>query len=154
MMTSAGELRRVEDEFVDLAQNWSVAPAPLARGSGEEPGGGGTDHMVTVGSPTSMVAAARRWCMSAAAKRGRGRAGGRPGGPAAHPEHKGVVGAARERTAATEWCVDGGGSGGGDRDGGVDCRLPAPIPCARGRRPTARSRWRRRLASEIGRAHV
>ena len=36
-----------------------MAPAPLARGSGEEPGGGATDQMVTGVAPATMAAAAQ-----------------------------------------------------------------------------------------------
>ena len=36
-----------------------MAPEPLARGSGEEPGGGATDQMVTGSSPATMSAAER-----------------------------------------------------------------------------------------------
>ena len=90
--------------------------------------GGGITQMVAGMSSGDHRSGGGRRSMSAAAKRGRGRAGGRPGGPAAHPERKGVVGAARERTGTPE----SSRRAAAEVDEGEDTRVgvgpPGPIP--------------------------
>ena len=109
-------------------------------------GGGGLDHKVTGGSPESTAAAAdggARW--GARSRRG-GRGRRAREAPRAHPGDVGADGEVGGGWTATGWSMAGSVGRGEDGASEVDWGVPAPIPCARGKRLMARSSWRCWLA--------